>query len=211
MQKSFRRSVRWDRQATSYQVIEQAGSTIRTSDLDFQSHVWQQWLGQGSSFAFQSKDGHHFTARKEARGRGDAYWIAYRKMNGKLTHKYLGRPTDITLSKMEQVAATLAGQERERKQGPTPYLDRLLAAFAQEERAVQATQPLLPDRISPREREVLHLLAQGCSNQEIADALVVTVETVKRHVSSLLAKLGVDNRTQAALRARSLGLLSDEP
>ena len=77
--------------------------------------------------------------------------------------------------------------------------------------AVQTTQPLLPDRISPREREVLYLPAQGCSNQEIADVLVVTVETVKRHVSSLLAKLGVDNRTQAALRARSIGLLSDEP
>ena len=102
-------------------------------------------------------------------------------------------------------------REREQKQGSTPYLDRLLAAFAQEDRAVQAPQPLLPARISPREREVLHLLARGCSNQEIADALVVTVETVKRHVSSLLAKLGVDNRTQAAMRARSIGLLSDEP
>ena len=102
-------------------------------------------------------------------------------------------------------------QERERKHGPTPYLDGLLAAFAQEDIAVQAPQPLLPDRISPREHEVLHLLAQGCSNQEIADALVVTVETVKRHVSSLLSKLGVDNRTQAAMRAHALGLFSDEP
>ena len=102
-------------------------------------------------------------------------------------------------------------REREQKQGPTPYLDSLLAAFAQEGIAVQAALPLLPDRISPREQEVLHLLAQGCSNQEIAEALVVTVETVKRHVTSLLAKLGVDNRTQAAMRARSLGLLSDKP
>ena len=91
-------------------------------------------------------------------------------------------------------------REQERKHGPTPYLDNVLAAFAQEEEAVQATPaPLLPDRISPREHEVLHLLAQGCSNQEIAETLVVTVETVKRHVSSLLSKLGVDNRTQAAL------------
>ena len=111
------------------------------------------------------------------------------------------------------VAGLLATlRERERKQGPTPYLDRVLAAFAQEEGAIQATaaSPLL-DRISPREREVLHLLVQGCSNQEIAEALVVTVETVKRHVSSLLEKLAVDNRTQAAMRARSLGLLSEEP
>jgi LuxR family maltose regulon positive regulatory protein len=110
---------------------------------------------------------------------------------------------------MVALLATL--RERERKQGSTPYLDRLLAAFAQEDRAVKASQPLLPDRISPREQEVLHLLAQGFSNQEIADTLVVTVETVKRHVSSLLSKLGVDNRTQAAMRARSLGLFSDEP
>ena len=110
---------------------------------------------------------------------------------------------------MAALLATL--RERERKHGPTPYLDSLLAAFAQEDMAAQAAPPAMPNRISPREREVLRLLAQGCSNQEIAEALVVTVETVKRHVSSLLAKLGVDNRTQAAMRARSLGLFSDEP
>jgi ATP/maltotriose-dependent transcriptional regulator MalT len=111
MPKSFRRGVRWDRQAASYQVIEQAGNKITASHLDFPSHVWQQWLEQVSSFAFQSKDGQRFTARKETRARGDAYWIAYRKIDGKLTHKYLGRTTDVTLSKLEQVAATLAGQE----------------------------------------------------------------------------------------------------
>ena len=103
-----------------------------------------------------------------------------------------------------------AFQKQERKQGPTPYLDSLLAAFAEEGIGAQARQSPLPLRISPREREVLHLLAQGWSNQEIAEALVVTVETVKRHVSSLLSKLGVDNRTQAAMRARALGLLSGE-
>jgi LuxR family maltose regulon positive regulatory protein len=110
---------------------------------------------------------------------------------------------------MVALLATL--RERERKHGPTPYLDSVLAAFAQEGATVQTRQPRLPERISPREREVLHLLAQGCSNQEIAETLVVTVETVKRHVSSLLAKLEVDNRTQAAMRARSLGLFSNEP
>ncbi len=54
------------------------------------------------------KDGYHFTARKEARGRGDVYWIAYRKVSGKLTHKYLGRSVDVTLARLEEVAATLA-------------------------------------------------------------------------------------------------------
>jgi LuxR family transcriptional regulator, maltose regulon positive regulatory protein len=127
---------------------------------------------------------------------------------------HLAEPEGYILSFVNEGApiATLLGKlrEQERKHGPTLYLDSLLAAFAQEGGAVQATQPRLPDSISPREREVLHLLAQGWSNQEIAEALVVTVETVKRHVSSLLSKLGVDNRTQAAMRARSLGLLSDE-
>ncbi|HKF35879.1 MAG TPA: AAA family ATPase [Ktedonobacteraceae bacterium] len=110
MPKSSSRSIRWDTQAGSYQFYEQSGSTTKTANLDFQSHDWQEWLGRVSSFAFQSEEGHHFTARKEARARGDAYWIAYRKVGGKLTHKYLGRTVDVTLSRMEQIAATLAGQ-----------------------------------------------------------------------------------------------------
>jgi LuxR family transcriptional regulator, maltose regulon positive regulatory protein len=111
MPKSSSRSLRWDTQAACYQFCEQTGSTIKTSNLGFQSHVWQEWLEQVSSFAFQSRDGHHFTARKEARGRGDVYWIAYRKVSSKLTHKYLGRPVDVTLSRLEEVPATLAVRE----------------------------------------------------------------------------------------------------
>ena len=111
MSKSFRHSVRWDTEAANYQMIEQAGSTITVSNLDFHSHDWQEWLGRVSSFAFQSEEGHHFTARKETRARGNVYWIAYRKIDGKLAHKYLGRPVDVTLLRLEEVAATLAGQE----------------------------------------------------------------------------------------------------
>jgi LuxR family maltose regulon positive regulatory protein len=70
--------------------------------------------------------------------------------------------------------------------------------------------PLL-DPLSEREQEVLRLLAQGASNQEIAEQLVVTSATVKFHVSNILSKLQARNRTQAVARARSLGLLSAEP
>jgi LuxR family transcriptional regulator, maltose regulon positive regulatory protein len=69
-------------------------------------------------------------------------------------------------------------------------------------------QPL-PDPLSQRELEVLQLLAAGASNQELAAALVLTSGTVKLHVSHILSKLGVNNRTRAMLRARDLGLLPD--
>jgi DNA-binding NarL/FixJ family response regulator len=55
--------------------------------------------------------------------------------------------------------------------------------------------------LSAREREVLTLLAHGRSNQEIADELVISPSTVRNHISSILIKLRVDNRTQAAVRA----------
>lgn len=65
----------------------------------------------------------------------------------------------------------------------------------------------LPEPLSEREKEVLRLLAQGLSNREIAERLVLAEGTVKNHVTTILQKLGVRDRTQAALRARQLGLL----
>jgi DNA-binding CsgD family transcriptional regulator len=63
--------------------------------------------------------------------------------------------------------------------------------------------------ISPREREVLALVAAGRSNQEIAEALFVAPSTVKSHVASLLNKLNADNRAQLATIAAQRGLLAD--
>jgi LuxR family maltose regulon positive regulatory protein len=65
----------------------------------------------------------------------------------------------------------------------------------------------LPSPLSERELEVLHLLAQGVSNQEIAQQLVITVGTVKSHVNHILEKLDARNRTEAVARARNLHLL----
>jgi LuxR family transcriptional regulator, maltose regulon positive regulatory protein len=66
---------------------------------------------------------------------------------------------------------------------------------------------ILVEPLSERELEVLRLLADGAANQEIAEQLVVAVNTVKRHVSNIFGKLGVANRTQAVAQARTLGLL----
>ena len=64
-----------------------------------------------------------------------------------------------------------------------------------------------PDALSSREIEVLRLIAQGASNREIAEALVISEGTVKNHISNILGRLGLRDRTQAALYARENGLL----
>ena len=69
-----------------------------------------------------------------------------------------------------------------------------------------AAVPGLIDPLTSRELEVLQMLAAGKSNQAIAGELVVTLDTVKKHVSHVLGKLGAANRTEAVTRARELGL-----
>ena len=92
------------------------------------------------------------------------------------------------------------------------YLDKVLAAFPSEIAGDRhAAQQQRPDPLSVREQEVLYLLARGASNQEIAEALVITRDTVKRHVSNILSKLGVSNRTQAVAQARTFKIIHEEP
>lgn len=72
----------------------------------------------------------------------------------------------------------------------------------------QEKEEMLIDALSEREYTVLHLIAEGLSNQEIARVLVVTVSTVKTHLNNIYAKLHVHTRLQAVTRAYDLGLLS---
>jgi DNA-binding NarL/FixJ family response regulator len=83
---------------------------------------------------------------------------------------------------------------------------KVLAEFNRLSRAAPAPAEL-PEGLSERELEVLRLLARGASNKEIAAQLDIAEGTVKNHVTSILGKLGVDDRTRAALRARDLGLI----
>ena len=70
-----------------------------------------------------------------------------------------------------------------------------------------AAVPGIVEPLTAREREVLGMLAAGRSNRAIASELVVTLDTVKKHVSHVLGKLGAANRTEAVTRARELGLI----
>jgi LuxR family transcriptional regulator, maltose regulon positive regulatory protein len=88
------------------------------------------------------------------------------------------------------------------------YVERLLAAFATGENppTKQDAGHGAPE-LSDREREILLLVAEGLSNQEIADRLVISITTVKTHVGNIFHKLGVTSRIQAIARAEGLGLL----
>ena len=96
---------------------------------------------------------------------------------------------------------------------PLGCLARLQRAFAPEQAAAArgrdtaAGLPGLVEPLTPRELEVLGMLAAGRSNQVIAAELVVTLDTVKKHVSHVLGKLGAANRTEAVARARELELI----
>ena len=86
---------------------------------------------------------------------------------------------------------------------------RLLQRLTRErERPVTLPEGQLPGQLTLREQEVLRLVAQGRTNRAIARTLNVSVGTVKLHVSQIIAKLGVSDRTQAAVRAVELGLVT---
>jgi DNA-binding NarL/FixJ family response regulator len=74
-------------------------------------------------------------------------------------------------------------------------------------RAVPAAPVALPEPLTPREVEVLQLLALGLPNREIADRLGISDRTAKFHVASILGKLGASNRTEALAQAARLGLI----
>jgi ATP/maltotriose-dependent transcriptional regulator MalT len=106
----------------------------------------------------------------------------------------------------------LVHEAQERGKFPE-YTDRILAAFSEADtgmvkgagtKMAQKGQDLL----SAREHEVLLLLAEGLSNQNIAEKLFVSLHTAKVHVRNIFAKLGSPSRTSAIAKARSLGLIS---
>jgi LuxR family maltose regulon positive regulatory protein len=92
----------------------------------------------------------------------------------------------------------------------TTYAKKLLAAFSPTASSASAAAPAagLLEALSQREREVLTLIAEGLSNQEIAVRLTISLSTVKGHTASIYGKLGVNSRTRAISEAARLGILN---
>ena len=84
---------------------------------------------------------------------------------------------------------------------------KVLAEFARLAPPARAPEQALPEPLSEREQEILRFLSLGLSNREIAGRLNLAEGTVKNYVTAILQKLGVRDRTQAAVRARELGVI----
>jgi DNA-binding NarL/FixJ family response regulator len=85
------------------------------------------------------------------------------------------------------------------------FLERARRTMPREEKRM-AVQPI--EALTPREGEVLALLGKGLTNREIGERLVISEKTVKSHVSEILGKLNVSNRTEAVITAQRCGLLA---
>ena len=139
----------------------------------------------------------------------------------------MGEPMHILLDSLRITSPDMALAD---------YVDQLLAAFtplsgpqSSTETAIQIETPSqinvnrqsfdmaqdkskiqqLIEPLSEREVEILHLVADGLSNSQLADKLIVTVGTIKKDLNNIYGKLGVASRTQAIARGRALGLLTD--
>jgi LuxR family transcriptional regulator, maltose regulon positive regulatory protein len=125
---------------------------------------------------------------------------------------YPERYQRVFLDEGQSLAAILKSSLKDMQEsGLAAYVRGLLDAFEQEQAGVTTGSPQRPpamlEPLTPQEQRILHLVAEGASNQQIANQLVISLVTVKKHVSNILSKLGVANRTQALVRAKEYDLL----
>lgn len=117
---------------------------------------------------------------------------------------------EVTASRRDEGAADRAaspGEDRAADSGAVPSVDRLMQRVdeqSDDRDAGGADEPVEP--LTAREREVLACIARGLTNREIADELCISERTVKAHVSSLLGKLGLPDRTNLAIYALRRGI-----
>lgn len=131
-------------------------------------------------------------------------WYRYHRLFAEALRGHLAQTQPDLIPELLQRAA-----DWHRAQGMSDDMPATLLAAPLPERYVLNGEPIIAllDPLTERELEVLCLIAEGLSNQQIADRLVIGVGTVKGHINHLLSKLSAQNRTEAVARARRLGLL----
>jgi LuxR family maltose regulon positive regulatory protein len=134
-----------------------------------------------------------------ARRSGHAYYLAQGYLIAARLHHAQGKPTQAQedVQQTEQIAVAIHNR----------FLDEAITQTRETLKSkTSPAQPLI-EPLSERELEVLRLICAGKSNQEIADALFLALNTVKRHANNIYGKLGVSRRAQAIIEARRLGLV----
>ena len=188
MPKSACYTLTWLSSSQAYALYEGQGE--EALDLVLDSPAWSEWLSQISSFAFH---GHHgsYTARKERRRQGGQYWYAYARVAGKLTKRYLGRGTELTLTRLEQIAQALWRAPQ--------------AAVHQEEGASSRPRPASP---TPPGRKTEHASGVGGRKAEVPpDTLLASKLQVPRPRPHLVHRPCLIHQLQQGLE-RPLILLS---
>ncbi|MGP5495777.1 response regulator [Corynebacterium flavescens] len=111
---------------------------------------------------------------------------------------------------LHAVRAVAAGESVLAAASTTRLLRQVRPLLGRSWEASVGSAPRLPDPLTPREEEILTLVAQGLDNQEIADVLFISLPTVKTHIGHILAKTGSRNRVQAVIYAFRAGLVTGD-
>jgi LuxR family maltose regulon positive regulatory protein len=161
------------------------------------SASWAAWLTDPAthSFSFQSSSG-KYTVRKEHRSRGGEYWVAYRKRRGKLHKAYLGKVEDVTLERLEEVAAALTEHGNEATASPPPDATAGDAGPARTDFTATKGSTTADEHVQERSHRAVH-----------GDPLLLTKLSVPFVRPSLVARPGLSEKLDEGL-GRKLTLLS---
>src|SRR5215212_8234685 len=161
------------------------------------SPSWVAWLTDPvtRSFSFRSSSC-RYTARKEHRSRGGEYWVAYRKRGGKLHKTYLGKAEDLTLARLEDIAAALAAHDRAATARPPPDATAAVTGLAGADAAATDGPTAADDQARERPRQ-----------STIANPLLLTKLAVPSARPSLVPRPRLSKRLEEGL-GRKLILVS---
>lgn len=130
--------------------FEQAQTYILSSDGQASQQAFTcDWLEQIASFSFHSRSGMYYTVRKQRVQRGGVYWYAYRRLHGRIVKRYLGRTTDLTFARLEQIAHLLESASGADQRFSPPHQETALPQSAPDVLHAEDAPPLSPVGVPP--------------------------------------------------------------